>query len=144
MSELEDEIKKRFFELNKKFQSKNDVFPLKFFIRHDGGGRHIEYDSTGKISLIGTDRGTDTCRLETYDIDELMYWIFRSAANARGRSYQREHRQPTEDARKVWFPIAVEEISRISKEWGDRMKKEQEEILLKHPFIDDPQEIKTK
>lgn len=144
MVELEARIKDRFSELNKRFQSKSGAFPLKFFIRHDAGGRHIEYDTTGKISLIGTDRGKDTCRLETYDIDELMYWIFRSAAKVRAQSYQRDNSHPTGDSRRVWFPKAVEEISKISTAWADRLTNEQNEILRKHPFIDCPTEAKTK
>lgn len=144
MAELETKIKERFFELNKRFQSTSNAFPLKFFIRHDAGGRHIEYDTSGKISLVGTDRGKETCRLETYDIDELMYWIFRSAAKVRAQSYQRKNHHLTGDSRRIWFPKAVEEISKISMEWAERLKNEQNEILRKHPFNDHPIETKPK
>ncbi|WP_417814299.1 Imm63 family immunity protein [Thalassospira alkalitolerans] len=144
MNDLEERIKECYARLNKRFSGKSGKFPFEFFIRDDAGYYHIECNDSGKISFVGTDRGRDTCRYETYDVCELMYWIFKGAAFSRGQAYEFEHRHPTNDPRRIWFPKAVEEISKISPEWAERMKTEQEDILQVHPFIDDPFEVAKK
>lgn len=138
MIEIETKIKERYAQLSELFFGYRKEFPFKFFVRDDGGGCHVEYDATGKLSLVGTDRGNETCRDETYDLNELMYWIFRKLAFSAAQAYEFKHRHPTDDSRRIWFPKAIQEISKISDDWGVRMKNEQDELLLKHPFNDDP------
>ena len=52
------------------------------------GGEHIEISSDGKMALVGTERGLETSRRETYSLDEFMYWIFASHAYSRGWKYE--------------------------------------------------------
>jgi hypothetical protein len=95
-------------------------FPLSTAVA-DFGGRHVEVHDDGKICLIGTDRGTETLRLETYSQDEFLYWLFRSYANSKAfHNYDEPY-----DFQKIQG-VAVSEMRKISDEWADRLRSEQQ------------------
>lgn len=109
-----------------------NVDRLPFGRRPDGaGGYHLEIHDDGKMALVGTDRDMETERRETYSIDELLYWIFQGSANSRAGMYE-----PSEmkDPRQAWFHKALDEIEKLNPAWRNRLDREQQEILRKHPF----------
>ena len=112
-------------------------FPFDFFSRGDDGSYHLEYNASGKMSLVATERGKETDRKETYELDELMYWIFSMKAGQIGLNYELNNRHPSDDFRRIYFAKALEEIGKISPAWQERLEREYEEILLQHPFEDD-------
>lgn len=51
-----------------------DEFPLG--IEPDNfGGRHLEIIADGRFAIVGTDRGIETERRETYSKSELFNWL---------------------------------------------------------------------
>jgi len=132
MADLFSEIEGEYVRYRKKWGQNVDRLP---FGKHPdgGGGYHLETHDDGKMALVGTDRDMETERWESYSIDELLYWIFRGSANARAGMYE-----PSEmkDARRAWFPEALVEIEELNPSWRNRLEREQQEILRKHPFSD--------
>lgn len=104
---------------SKKLGDVSDKFP--FGTKPDNfGGLHLEISADGKMALVGTDRGMETKRQETYSIDELMYWIFKSKVNSRA-FYRRVDKFNYEQAQQ----LALDEIGKASIEWRERLRKEQ-------------------
>lgn len=89
-------------------------------IPDDFGGLHLEISSDGKVALVGTDRGIETERQETYSIDELLYWMFKTRANSKA-FYRKQEKYDFKMSQK----IALEEIGKISNEWKYRLQREQ-------------------
>lgn len=103
--------------------------------RHDDGSLHLEFPA-GRYAVVATERGQEVSRRETSDIDELLYWLFASAAWSRGWAYELAHRHPTQDSRRIAFATTLDAIGQISPVWRTRMCDEQALILAEHPFRD--------
>ncbi len=138
MSNIEETIKRAYADARYRFSGASGDFPISFFVPDDLREKHIEYDANGKISLVYTSRGKERYRKITYDVSELIYWLFRETAFAKAKMYEFKHRHPTDDPRRIWFPKAIEEIAKISPTWAKRMQREQDEMLKETPFNDDP------
>jgi len=130
MSNLLKDIEVEYIRYCKKWGENVDRFPLET-VQYGTGGYHLEVHNDGKMALVGTDRGIETERQETYSIDELLYWVFKGSANFRAGKYSVSE---TKDPRQVWFPKALEEIEKLNPIWRDRLEREQKEILRRHPF----------
>jgi len=87
----------------------------------DFGGRHLEISSNGKLALVGTDRGRETKRQETRSVDDLLYWVFAAQANAKA-FYRKQEKYDYEASQQ----IALDEIGKISVEWRERLRQEQQ------------------
>lgn len=88
----------------------------------DFGGTHVEIRADGKLCIVGTDRGRETLRLETYDDDEFLYWLFKGYVNSKVfRNYEEPY-----DFRRIQG-AAVSEMRKISADWAERLRREQEE-----------------
>jgi hypothetical protein len=116
---LLDEIKRKYREYSKLFSGQEEELPIGT-TPDDFGGRHLEISSNGKLALVGTDRGRETKRQETHSVDELLYWIFVSQANS--KAFYRKQGSYDYEASQA---IALEEIGKISREWRERLRKEQ-------------------
>jgi len=93
----------------------------------------IEVASDGKMSLKYTERGNIDVLMTTHSIDEFLYFLFKSEAEAYGRGYAMQHLSPELNFRKVYFQKAVERMGTLSEEWQNRLQEELNEILIKHP-----------
>jgi hypothetical protein len=113
----------------------DNELPLGTVPMHDGRP-HLEFYPDGRAAYVTTDKGVETSRKETNDVDELLFWIFEEPAYARAWEYEKQHRNPDADSRRIAFPKALEEIGKLSTAWRDRMAAEQEEILRHNPFYD--------
>ena len=115
---------------------KSNEFPFEFYKRHDLGGPHLEYSKDGQMSLIFTERGQVLDRIDTYDLEEIMYELFRGVA---GRASQfelwtRYKRDPKSDSRRVWMPLSVAFMAMIKPGWGQRLQKHYDEVLTRAPY----------
>lgn len=113
------EILKAYEECSKKMGQHPSEFPLSE-IPDDFGGRHLELSGDGKMAIVTTDRGVETKRLETYSIDELMYWVFLAYANSKA-FYTKGVKRSYEESQK----IALEEMGKVSFAWKERLCKDQ-------------------
>tara|TARA_R110002096_G_scaffold112590_1_gene245173 strand:+ start:136 stop:372 length:237 start_codon:yes stop_codon:yes gene_type:complete len=76
--------------------------------------------------------------LETQEIDVFLFWVFREMvkAIAIGRERENSHKNHKNDPRRVWFPIAVNEMAKISQSWANELSTEFDETLRRSPFMD--------
>ena len=130
-----EEIQVEFDRYNAKFGGSSKKFPYDS-TPHNCGGHHLEISDDGKMALVGTDRGYETTRKETYSLDELMYWMFRKFSESRGWDYELKNRQQGADSRRMVFRKALEEMEKLSVDWRDWLHREQQEILRTRPFHD--------
>ncbi|PKR57769.1 Imm63 family immunity protein [Thalassospira lohafexi] len=116
---IPNEILTTYRRLSEKMNGQPSDFPLGT-APDNFGGRHLEVSEDGKMALVATDRGVETKRLETYSVDELMYWIFKSYANSKAfyrKNAQYDYVKSQE--------MALEEIGKVSVEWRERLRQEQ-------------------
>lgn len=113
------EILEAYQEYSEKFGDSTPKFP--YDTKPDNfGGIHLEVNSDGRMALVGTERGAETKRQETCSVDELMYWIFKARANSKA-FYRKDKRYDYEASQR----IALDEIGKISAEWRERLRQEQ-------------------
>ncbi|WP_417810611.1 Imm63 family immunity protein [Thalassospira alkalitolerans] len=117
---IPNEILTTYRRLSEKMNGQPSDFPLRT-VPDNFGGKHLEFSEDGKMALVATDRGIETKRLETYSVDELMYWIFKNHANSKS-FYQKNSQYDYVKCQK----IALEEIGKVSNKWRERLRKEQE------------------
>lgn len=118
--EIPDKILEAYAECARKYGDSSMKFPYGT-TPDDLGGVHLELSCDGKMALVGIDRGRETERKVTYSIDELMYWIFKD------KFYSRIMRRPHEDYNfEKLQRMVLDEMSKISPEWRERLRKEQE------------------
>lgn len=100
---------------------------------HDGS-RHVEVSDA--YYLVATERGLETERKRTNDVDELLYWIMEGLTSSMSWDYELAHRREGEDFRRQGFAKQVELLDTLYPEWGARLRREHEEILQRYPFRD--------
>lgn len=130
-----EEIQQEYARRAKNWAIEDPVLPIGTVPTHDGTP-HLELGPTGEMFLVTTERGHETSRRNTHSIDELLYWIFKSAAYVRAWSYELQNRIENTDSRRIVFPKALEEIGKISSDWRDRLHSEQQKVLDENPFFD--------
>lgn len=81
----------------------------------------FESKPDGTMALVGTERGRETLRQETKSVEELMYWIFKSRANS--IAFFTPHPGLDHTAKQQ---IALDKMAKVSPEWRDRLKREQD------------------
>lgn len=102
----------------------------------DGFGRpHIEVHG-GLYYWVVFERGVELERRTTTDIDLLLYWVFDAVSLSLASEYERHHRSPNVDFRRLLFKRHLELLEVLSPSWRDKQAKELEVVLWKHPFDD--------
>jgi hypothetical protein len=135
--ETYEQIRDRYLALTRAWHPTRQAMPVHRVAQHDGSC-HLEISPGGVYALVGTDRGVETVRDETRDLDELLYWIARGEASGRASQFELENRHPTNDQRRIWFAKAEEELGNVSDDWAERRRAEHAAILQKYPFRDGP------
>lgn len=105
----------------------------------DCGGAHVEFSDDGMITFATTDRGEKNILTASYDVDEIMYGVFRRISLAYGFQVAFEKRQAgggERDDRRIAFPLALERIGEIRQDWRLRLEREIDEILERAPYSD--------
>jgi hypothetical protein len=108
-----------------------------FTIRTEPLGDASPYIEVGDAyHYVIDERGTELQRKTTTNLDELLYWILKGLISTMARDYETCHRRAGEDSRRQAFAKELELIGTLSATWADRLKKNQDEILGRHPFDD--------
>lgn len=135
VSAIKSELTSRYALLSKALLGKEVRLCIPIF-PDDMGRHHFEFRHDGLISMIWTERGREIKRLSTFEIDEVLYWLFREVVKGRAIMLELKNRKKSQcsDRRQIWFPIAVQEMSKLSKEWGGKLSEEFDFILRESPF----------
>jgi hypothetical protein len=120
--------------LANKINSKKDFLPT--YGRSEQSGRpHIEIIGC-VYQYVMAERGKEFRRKKTTEIQELLYWIFRSVTFNMACDYELAHRVKGVDFRRLLFQKQIELLNTLNPDWAGQMQKEKTEILEKHPFVD--------
>lgn len=106
-----------------------------FGVDEDCGSCHLRIDD--RYHWIAMERGQECGHQVTDDLDELLYWIIASNASGTALQWEMHHRHPTDDFRRLYFARTVELLARVKPEWAARQQAEWDEVLTRHPFVDD-------
>ncbi len=90
----------------------------------------------GRYHYVISERGTEYERLATFDIKELLYWIFRSIAFNISSDYAAKNPVQNFEHRRIAFNKQLEYLAKINPEYANRERAEIEKILEKAPFDD--------
>src|SRR6266849_5777610 len=74
-----------------------------------GEGTYIDGNG-GEYELVDVERGLETRRKRTSDIDELLYWIFKRATFGIAMRFEMNHRIEGQDFRRQLFRYQLELI----------------------------------
>jgi hypothetical protein len=64
---------------------------------------HIEIDKIGDLHYVVIERGKETERRTTKNLDELLYWIFQSITFSIASKYELNNRIESQDCRRLIF-----------------------------------------
>lgn len=127
------EISTQVYKLAEKISAPNDMLPS--FGHPTGIGQtHIEVDSSG-YHYVKQER-REFSRQTTLELDECLYWIFKSVTLNLAIKYELSHRVENKDSRRIMYPYQTELLSKLSPDWGKHIMREHEERLREHPFDD--------
>jgi hypothetical protein len=101
----------------------------------DGARPHIEVDSRG-YDFVVVERGQELERFTTFDLDDVLYRVFRAVTFSLAIDYELAHRVETQDCRRIGFQKQEELLAQLSHHWADREANEHQRILREHPFDD--------
>jgi len=103
---------------------------------------HVEVDEAGYHWVV-VERGQELERFTTRSLDALLEKHFAQITFGVAASYEREHRVPMQDIRRILFARQVELLARLSPVWAAREAARHAEILHQHPF-DDRSDLRTR
>ena len=99
------------------------------------GRPHVEVDSNGYHYVVA-ERGQEYQRHTTADLDKLLYDVFQKVTSELASKFELQHRVDNKDSRRIMFERQEELLSQLNPAWGERRKREHEQILKHHPFDD--------
>jgi len=100
--------------------------------QHDGSA-HLEVHGE-ELHLVTTERGSELDRRITTSQEQFLYWlacekIFRLAQN-----FERRHRQPGTDSRRLRFATELKYLEAMNQHWSEWRRAEIDQVLLRHPY----------
>ena len=108
---------------------------LPTFENRDGGYPFIRIEGD-RLVYLAHERGRETMRQETSDLDELLWFVFhdvtREVASRRpGKWWIRAKRDP----RRRWFPRWIELMTELDPAWGERTRAYVDGVLARNPYL---------
>lgn len=133
-----EEIKNIIFDLGNKIGIDNNskLYPMFSNSAHVFSEGPSIYIDGLEYHYIVMDRGQVRKHLESEQLDVILYEIFSSITSALARDFELEHRNKTDDSRRVWWKKQLELLSIINPKFTKIRKKEMDEILKISPFRD--------
>ena len=117
------------FELNKKinFRPRTNNEPGTVYIYAQDGQYH--YITIGDRGAVFHDEFTSE--------DDVLYALLAPFIFRKALDYEKEHREPGKDYRRIWFNKEIELYSKFGKEFEERKTAQINEILRKAPYHDE-------
>ncbi len=121
-------------ELARKIDATPELLPT--FGTSDLGGRPYIVIKADTFYYLANDRETVTLSRQTTSLPTLLYWIFEHITARLGAAYEKEHRVPDVDRRRLAFKKQLELLETLEVEWRELRQQEIKDILAKHPYRD--------
>lgn len=113
--------------------------PASLLIVRDGpsadGAPYVD-TSHGRLAFVSSERGIEIFRKYAGTVEDLLYFFFRDVTEQMGVKYELDNRVGGQDSRRVYFSRWIFLLDQISAEWGDRARREVQEVLVAAPYND--------
>jgi hypothetical protein len=129
-----DEIQREVLRLASKIDASGYALPT-FGYSEDFARPHIEVNESGYHYVV-IERGEEQERITTFDLDELLYLVFKSVTFGMAGGYELTHRVEGQDNRRLHFHKQLELMSVLSPRWASQSAQEQQAILRQYPYDD--------
>ncbi len=96
---------------------------------------YIEIDRYG-YNYVCNERGQELFRKLPFDIDELVYEVFKDITSDMASRWEVKNRKEGEDSRRQGFAKRVELMGKIKPEFAARLEKELQWFLKQAPYKD--------
>jgi hypothetical protein len=130
-----DETRYTVYRLGKIINAPSSLLSLPDISRGDGTP-HIEILGE-EYHYVSSERGIENDRKQTFNIDELLYWIFSDVTSSMSYSYELSHRVLNQDFRRLAFSKKLDLLGTLSDDWSQRESKKIEDTLRCNPYDDD-------
>ncbi|MCB2076191.1 MAG: hypothetical protein KDE55_00675 [Novosphingobium sp.] len=131
-----DELERRYEAMLATLGAGRDRHPLHFAPRHDGSP-HVSVEPGGTYMLAFSERGQIFDEQPLLDLDELLYRLAAMVVGQEAGAYELRNREPGRDFRRIDFARRLELMSHLSPAWRERLQRELDDILQRHPYSDD-------
>ena len=120
-----EEIKKIMVDLGSKIGINKDSKEYQLFSETEdvfSEGISIYVDDK-KYHYVTKERGQIIKEVDSVDIDDILYEIFKSITANIARSYEINHRDNSKDTRRIWFQKQLDLLDKINPKFEKRRKK---------------------
>lgn len=108
---------------------------LPTFENRDGGYPFLRIEGD-RLVYLAYERGKETFRRETTDLDELLWFVFHDITRTlamQGRGGRRGVFRS--DSRRRWFPRWIKLMTDLDPAWGARTRAHVESVLAQNPYM---------
>lgn len=111
-----------------------DLLPT-YVHSNDFGHPHIELEGD-LMCYVVNERGEEISRKVTFDLDELLFWVFKDITFQMADVYWQNNKKLDIDPRRILFKKQAEFLFELNSEWGEKILMFQSRILREAPFDD--------
>ncbi|MDR3577792.1 MAG: Imm63 family immunity protein [Anaerolineaceae bacterium] len=129
-----NDVKNQVDQLAKVINAPGELLPT-YGSSKDFAHPHIEIHGPSYYYII-IERGQEIENKGTFELDELLYWIFQHVTFSMAMIYELEHRRLHADIRRLLWRYQLDLLNNLNKNWEKRREQEVEEILKRHPYSD--------
>lgn len=128
-------LKKKVKKLSGQINAPDKFLPT-FRYSLDGAHPHIEIDKLGYFHYVVIERGQESKRKTTDNLNDILYWIFEYVTFIMAVKYELKNRVENKDTRRLLFDYQEKLLQTLNKEWSQRCHEEHAKILKDFPFVD--------
>ena len=88
------------------------------------------------LHYVVRERGEVLQQRQTSDLDELLYWIFQDVTFNMAAEFEKRHRVPGQDFRRVLWNYQTQLLEKLQPEWRKKRQEQIDQILQDSPFSD--------
>ena len=97
---------------------------------------NIEVNVNGEVSYEISERGQEITKDYAFDLDHLLYIVFRDITYSMAHEFASKNPQPNIDNRRIQFVRQLELLGKLKKEWQQKEKEYQDSVTIQFPFDD--------
>lgn len=127
-----NEIKHQIEKIAGQIHAPGTLMPTYGYSKNDGTP-HVEVDDLFYY-YMNLERDKKILNRKTSELDALLYWVFVDITSSMASYYEKTHRDPKIDPRRVRFEHQLFLLEIINHDWKERREIEIEEILKISPY----------
>lgn len=128
------DIRNKIESLAKMIEVKPSYLPSIETARYDG--HPFVREVHGSFHYVIQEGNEEYKRLIFCDTDELLYEVFKGVTFQMATDFELENRNENRDSRRIIFQKQKELLIQLNSNWGDKIEKQQKELLRQFPYND--------